>query len=56
MEFRVALAVNDENLVVCEEVEFKERLVKELMDGVVRGLVDEGTAQNELARASWRGQ
>ena len=32
---------------------FKERLVKELMDGVVRGLVDEGTAQNELARAEF---
>ena len=32
---------------------FKERLVKELMDGVIRGLVDEGTAQNELARAKF---
>ena len=32
---------------------FKKRLVKELMDGVVRGLVDEGTAQNELARSKF---
>ena len=32
---------------------FKERLVKELMDGVIRGLVDEGTAQNEMARAKF---
>lgn len=33
--------------------EFKEQLVKELKDGVIRGLVDEGTAQNELARAKF---